>query len=258
MNLRSVRWLPKIHLHLIMLHLPQMVVSSLLPQMRRVVNKIMVNDITLGIVIRFLGVVEIITLIQIVTDDVEDWMSVIQIGRRIKDTKIMLLLGHIHFGIFLLRLLGDINHEPPFIALFPQLLWNLIRWTTIQCITIFNFHPDWYLICSCITLRSNTWLHWNEFWDALKVLYLTSLIPYIGGVWGGYLDTRWSTSGYCIFLGDNLISWFSKRQPTLLKSSFEAKYRGVANVVFESCWLQNYLLELRCSISKVTLVIGVW
>ena len=83
---------------------------------------------------------------------------------------------------------------------------------------------------------------------------LTSLISYIDADWGGYPDTRWSTSRYCIFLGDNLISWSSKRQPTLLKSSFEAKYRGVANVVFESCWLQNYLLELHCSISKVTLV----
>ncbi|KAK6159284.1 hypothetical protein DH2020_006598 [Rehmannia glutinosa] len=83
---------------------------------------------------------------------------------------------------------------------------------------------------------------------------ISSLVSYTDADWGGCPDTRRYTSGYCVFLGDKLISWSSKRQPTLSRSSAEAEYRGVANVVSESCWLHNLLLELHCPINKATIV----
>lgn len=56
------------------------------------------------------------------------------------------------------------------------------------------------------------------------------------------------------FLGDNLISWSPKRQPTISRSSAEAEHRGVANAVAETCWLRNLLCELHTPIPKVTIV----
>ncbi|GKE54132.1 ribonuclease H-like domain-containing protein, partial [Tanacetum coccineum] len=48
--------------------------------------------------------------------------------------------------------------------------------------------------------------------------------------YAGYPTTLRSTSGYYVILGNNLLSWSSKRQPMLSCSSAEAEYRGVANV----------------------------
>ncbi|GJV67032.1 ribonuclease H-like domain-containing protein [Tanacetum coccineum] len=82
----------------------------------------------------------------------------------------------------------------------------------------------------------------------------TDLVSYSDADWAGCPTTRRSTSGYCVFLGNNLLSWSSKRQPTLSRSSVEAEYRGVANVVAETCWLRNLLRELHTPLSSATLV----
>ncbi|GAA0157739.1 transmembrane signal receptor [Lithospermum erythrorhizon] len=83
---------------------------------------------------------------------------------------------------------------------------------------------------------------------------LSKLISYTDSDWDGCPDTRRSTSGYCVYLGDNIISWSAERQPTLSRSSAEAEYRGVANVVSESCWIRNLLLELHFPLSSTTVV----
>ena len=82
----------------------------------------------------------------------------------------------------------------------------------------------------------------------------TKLVAYSDADWAGCPNTRRSTSGYCVFLGDTLISWSSKRQNSVSRSSAEAEYKAVANAVAETCWLRNLLLELHCPLSQATLV----
>lgn len=80
------------------------------------------------------------------------------------------------------------------------------------------------------------------------------LIAYSDADWAGCPISRRSTSGYCVFLGQNLLSWSSKRQGTISRSSAEAEYRGVANAVAETCWLRNLLRELYYPPLTATLV----
>nr|GEU80206.1 ribonuclease H-like domain-containing protein [Tanacetum cinerariifolium] len=67
-----------------------------------------------------------------------------------------------------------------------------------------------------------------------ETLYVSStpqLTAYTNADWAGCLVTRRSTSGYCVFLGNNLLSGSAKRQVTLSRSSAEAEYHAVANIV---------------------------
>lgn len=83
---------------------------------------------------------------------------------------------------------------------------------------------------------------------------ITQLVAYSDADWAGCPDTRRSTSGYCVFLGSDLVSWSSKRQQTVSRSSAEAEYKGCANAIAELCNIRNLLLELGCPLTKASIV----
>jgi hypothetical protein len=82
----------------------------------------------------------------------------------------------------------------------------------------------------------------------------SQLVVYTDADWAGCPDTRRSTSGYAVFLGGSLVSWSSKRQPTVSQPSAEAEYRAVANGVAEVSWLRQLLQELHHPLPSASLV----
>lgn len=71
--------------------------------------------------------------------------------------------------------------------------------------------------------------------------------------WGGNLDDRISTGAYITFLGSNPVSWCSRKQRSVSRSSTESEYRAIAVAASEVQWIRSLLSELHfpCSMPSV-------
>lgn len=74
------------------------------------------------------------------------------------------------------------------------------------------------------------------------------LVGYSDADWVGCPDIERSTSGFCVFLGSNLISWFAEKQSTISRSSSEAEYHSVLFTLAESVWIYRLLQDLGVSL----------
>uniref|UniRef100_A0A2N9HBF7 Integrase catalytic domain-containing protein n=1 Tax=Fagus sylvatica TaxID=28930 RepID=A0A2N9HBF7_FAGSY len=59
----------------------------------------------------------------------------------------------------------------------------------------------------------------------------------------GHLQIENLSTGYCTFIGGNLVTWRSKKQSVVARSSAEAEYRAMAHTTCELTWLRTVLQE---------------
>jgi hypothetical protein len=76
------------------------------------------------------------------------------------------------------------------------------------------------------------------------------LVGFSDADWAGCKDTRCSISGQCFFLGKSLISWRTKKQLTVSRSSSEAEYRALAAATCELQWILYLFRDLHVTTIK--------
>ncbi|KAL0413904.1 UNVERIFIED_CONTAM: Retrovirus-related Pol polyprotein from transposon RE2 [Sesamum radiatum] len=77
----------------------------------------------------------------------------------------------------------------------------------------------------------------------------SELVAYSDADWASCLDTRRSLTGFCIFLDSAIISWKTKKQNTVSRSTAEAEYRSMASTTCELIWIYNLLADLHVHVS---------
>ncbi|GKD02624.1 hypothetical protein Tco_1177598 [Tanacetum coccineum] len=71
------------------------------------------------------------------------------------------------------------------------------------------------------------------------------LTAFVDFDWSKCNVTRRFVTGYAVFLGSCLVSWKSKKQSILAKSSAKAEYRAMSNVACEIIWILKLLTNLK-------------
>lgn len=106
----------------------------------------------------------------------------------------------------------------------------------VHCVSRFmNSHRQSYLKLALIVLR------YLKLSLGKGVSFTRSenfcLTAYVDSDWGKCLSTRRLVTGYCLFLGNSMISWRSKKQNTISCSSAVLEYRAMASVTCEIIWV---------------------
>ncbi|KAM6576564.1 hypothetical protein CsatB_028401 [Cannabis sativa] len=113
-------------------------------------------------------------------------------------------------------------------------------------------------------LKSPTNTHWNAAKRILRYLKGTctqglhiccsnnlNITGFSDADWASNVDDRRSVGGYCVYLGESLVSWSSKKQAVVSRSSTESEYRALAHVSAEITWIKSLLKEIKFPLSAV-------
>ncbi|KAL4035820.1 hypothetical protein IC575_004527 [Cucumis melo] len=82
-------------------------------------------------------------------------------------------------------------------------------------------------------------------WLTFRKIDRKTIEAYTDSDWAGSIIGRKSTSGYCTFVWGNLVTWRSKKQSVVARSSVEAEYRAMSLGICEEIWLQKVLSDLH-------------
>ena len=106
-----------------------------------------------------------------------------------------------------------------------------------------------YAVVLCILRYLKGILFHGIFYSAQSPLVLHA---FSDADWAGDPTNCRSTTGYCFLLDSSLISWRSKKQTFVARSSTEAEYRALADTTSELLWLRWFLKDLGVSTSSAT------
>lgn len=116
-------------------------------------------------------------------------------------------------------------------------------------------------------MHQQTDLHWSAVKRILRYLVGTqthgillrrgtplTLHGFSDADWAGDTDDFVSTNAYVVYLGGSPVSWSSRKQTGVARSSTEAEYRAVANTASEIRWITSLLTELGVRLSSVPVI----
>lgn len=83
--------------------------------------------------------------------------------------------------------------------------------------------------------------------------YNSMLVGYCDADWAGNVDDRKSTSEGCFFLGNNIISWFSKKQNCVSLSSAKAEYIEAGSNCSQLIWMKKMLKKYNVKHDVMTI-----
>ncbi|KAL0641846.1 hypothetical protein Bca4012_102697 [Brassica carinata] len=149
---------------------------------------------------------------------------------------------------------GEIENSPPFkdAKLYRKLVGKLIYLTITR--------PD---ICFAVNqVSQHMQIPKEHHWGMVNrlLMYLngsadqgvwmgcngsTEVVGYCDADWAGDRADRRSTTGYCTFIGGNLVTWKSKKQKVVSCSSAEAEYRAMLKLTNELVWIKGILKHLE-------------
>ncbi|CAL2233202.1 unnamed protein product [Prunus armeniaca] len=85
--------------------------------------------------------------------------------------------------------------------------------------------------------------HLNAVKRIIKYVSGTPTLGYTDADWAGNVDDRKSTSGGCFYVGNNLVSWHSKKQACVSLSTAEAEYIAAGSCCTQLLWMKQMMSD---------------